>query len=342
MSMEIKNHTPFTVGWTVTLDKQAAEHVVVGVKGTWSIADDGRLTLLEKQPPLLAVDEFHGEPGKSSIRYAAELGPCKPATDVALVGDAVAPKGRASSQTVSLRVGPLAKKLNVFGDRGWWGFLAWRWKTAPRPYERMPLVYENASGGEDPTPGDEKQRGRDARNPLGRGYRARGSKLRWSQLAPPNLEAPGKPFGTPGRKLPPPAGFGFIGRDWAPRLEYAGTYDEAWMKSRLPLLPLDFDERFHNSAHPDLVADGYLRGDEPVEVVGCTRNGTLRFALPGGAPAVDVRFADARRTVTMNLETVLIDTAEMQLRMVWKGELEAHGRVPSLHFIECQKAAVAR
>ena len=340
--MEIRNHTPFAAGWTVTLDKQAAEHVVVALKGTWSIGEDGALSLVEKQPPLRAVDEFHGEPGTSSIRYAAELGPVKPATDVALVGHAVAPRGSARAVEVSLRVGPLSRRVRVLGDRSWWGLLWWRFKTAPRPFERLPLTYENASGGRDASPKREDHRGQDGRNPVGRGYRARGSKLRWSELRPPNLELPGKPFRKPGRKLPPPAGLGYIGRDWEPRLRYAGTYDETWTKTRLPLLPLDFDERFHNCAHPDLVADGFLTGDEPVEVRGCSRSGRVGFALPGERPAVEARFADARRPFTMNLETVLLDMDAMELALVWKGDLEAHGRVPSLHFIECTRGGRGR
>lgn len=336
--MEIQNHTPWAAGWTVVIDKDAAEHVVFAMKGTWSIAENGKLALLEKQPPLRAVDEFHGEPGKSSIRYAAELGPARPATDVALVGHAIAPGGRpASSMEVSLRVGPLSKRVKVIGDREWTGLGAMRFMGPPKAFAKLPLIYEHASGGSDETPGNEKARGRDARNPVGRGYKASGSKLDWSDLAPPNLEDPGKAFGGPGTKLPPPAGFGFIGRDWEPRLQYAGTYDEEWTKTRLPLLPLDFDERFHNAAHPDLVAPGFLKGGEPVEVHGCTRSGELAFTLPAERPVVEARFRDARTPIPMKLEQVLIDTDAMQLELVWKGDLRAHGRIPELTFFECTR-----
>jgi hypothetical protein len=340
--MEIRNHTPFATGLTVTLDKNAAEHVVIAVKGTWSIAEGGKLTLLEKQPPPRPIDEFHGEPGKSSIRYAAELGPAKPATDVALVGHAVAPGGRARSVDVALRVGPLARRARVHGDRAWRSLLGWRFMSGPKPFERMPLTYENASGGSDATPAGERARGRDARNPVGRGYRAGGSKLKWADMPPPNLELPGKPFKKAGRGLPPPAGFGFIGRDWEPRLSYAGTYDEEWKKSRLPLLPLDFDERFHNAAHPDLVADGFLAGGEPVEVRGCTRSGRLAFALPADRPEAEARFNDERVPVPLNLETVLIDTDAMELVLVWTGDVLAHGRVPALNNFEVRRGGAPR
>ena len=336
--MEIKNHTPWAAGWTVVIDKDAAEHAVFAMKGTWAIADSGALTLLDKQPPLRPVDEFHGEPGTSSIRYAAELGPARGATDVALVGHAIARGRDTTSMDVALRVGPFAKQVKVIGDREWAGLGAMRFMGPPKPFAKMPLVYERACGGSDATPGNEKARGRDARNPVGRGYKASGSKLDWADLAPPNLEDPGKAFGGPGTKLPPPAGFGFLGRDWEPRLQYAGTYDEEWTKTRLPLLPLDFDERFHNAAHPDLVADGFLEGGEPVEVRGCTRSGTLAFALPADRPTVEARFQDARTPIVMRLEQVLIDTDAMQLELLWKGDLPAHGRIPQLTFFECTLA----
>ncbi|HEY6867059.1 MAG TPA: DUF2169 domain-containing protein [Candidatus Eisenbacteria bacterium] len=333
--MDLRNRTPFAAAWLVTLDKSAAEHITVVIKGTYSIRDDGTLSLLEKQPPPRPADEFHGEPGASSIKYAAELGPMKPATDVALVGSAVASRGGARAMEVSFRVGPLAKRARAYGDRRWSGFLWWRLKSGPKPFERMPLVYERACGGSDDSPRDASRRGREARNPVGRGYAAKGSRRPWKGSALPNLEDPARAFKQPGTKLPPPAGFGFIGRDWEPRLSYAGTYDEAWTKERMPLLPLDFDERHHNAAHPDLVAEGYLSGSEPVEVRGCTRSGRLQFLLPGASPTVTLRFGAESVPMDVHLETVLVDTDAMELGLVWKGDLEIHGRLPELTAIEC-------
>ena len=39
-----------------------------------------------------------------------------------------------------------------------------------------------------------------------------------------------------------------------PRVTFVGTYDERWRSERCPLLPSDFDERYHSGAHPDLIA----------------------------------------------------------------------------------------
>ena len=90
--MKLENHTPFSAAWLVLLDKLAAEQLILVVKATFAISENGKLELLKKQDPIRPVDEFHGEPGKSSIRYEAELGPAKAATDVVLVGSAIAPQ----------------------------------------------------------------------------------------------------------------------------------------------------------------------------------------------------------------------------------------------------------
>jgi hypothetical protein len=47
---------------------------------------------------------------------------------------------------------------------------------------------------------------------------------------------------------PSPAGFGPIACHWQPRVGFAGTYGDAWVANRLPLLPDDFDDRFFQSA----------------------------------------------------------------------------------------------
>mgnify|MGYP004710089017 FL=1 len=47
-----------------------------------------------------------------------------------------------------------------------------------------------------------------------------------------------------------PAGFGFYGRGWKPRLNFAGTDDDAWKQHRHPFLPEDFRFDYWCGAHP--------------------------------------------------------------------------------------------
>jgi hypothetical protein len=49
------------------------------------------LRVAEKQVPLTRADKCYSEPEKSSIRYASDIVPEKPGTDVILIGHAYAP-----------------------------------------------------------------------------------------------------------------------------------------------------------------------------------------------------------------------------------------------------------
>jgi hypothetical protein len=63
-------------------------------------------------------------------------------------------------------------------------------------------------------------------------------------------------------------------------VSFAGTYDDVWMDSRMPLLPADFDDRFHVCVPPDQWSEAPLRSDEPIELLGATPEGAHRIQLP--------------------------------------------------------------
>ena len=73
-----------------------------------------------------------------------------------------------------------------------------------------------------------------------------------------------------------------------PRLGYAGTYDEQYQRERAPAPPLDFSYAFYNGAHPDLQVEGYLRGNEDVELKHIVPEPILRFRLPGVQPKITI------------------------------------------------------
>ena len=78
-----------------------------------------------------------------------------------------------------------------------------------------------------------------------------------------------------------PQGFGLVSPWWRQRQQYAGTYDEAWLEKRHPLPPEDFDPRFWQCAHPDLIASPYLRGDEAYELSNLHWDADLARQLAG-------------------------------------------------------------
>jgi hypothetical protein len=267
--------------------------------------------------PIVWADEFHGEPGVSSIRFESDTSPPKPGGDVVLVGHAYPEGGRSTATDVTIQTGTLRKTVRVLGDRRWERSLG-RWKASPpEPFDRMPLVYERAFGGRDETDPDPRRHGYERRNPVGTGFAASRSRDRLEGLALPNMEDPDALI-KGWKDRPEPTGFGFVGRDWMPRSLLAGTYDDEWQRKRCPLLPADFDPRFFNSAPPGLVAQKPFVGGEEVRVTGAHRLGELRFRLPERRFAVTAWIKGAARRATPALDTVVIEPDEERLILVWR------------------------
>jgi hypothetical protein len=248
----------------------------------------------------------------------------KPATDVALIGHAVAPRRGATEVSVVLRAGPVGKVVRVVGDRGWARSGGAITATRPQQFDRIPLIYERAFGGWDRSHPDPSRHTFEPRNPVGTGFRAPGGAFEEGARLP-NLEDPDQPLTHYGQVVPP-AGFGFTSPSWQPRASLAGTYDEAWLRERMPLLPRDFDRRFFNAASPGLVAPGYFAGDEPVLVENASTEGRISFRLPGAkAPRCLVelrRRGDAE--LETKLDTVVIDTDNDKVFLMYR----AHVRLP--------------
>jgi hypothetical protein len=316
----IENRTQLVMEPVFTSDEAGRPVVVPVVKATYEIRDRGTLALADPQPPVGLAGERSGPGDLASWKYEPEVALTKPATDVVLIGSAHAPASITRELDVTLRVGPLAKTVHVVGDRTWvkriGGSIG---MTDPQPFERIPLTWENAFGGWDRSDPDARKHTYEQRNPAGRGFRASRSAFE-EGIRLPNLEDPQRRLKSPG-DTPPPAGFGFVSADWLPRRLLAGTYDDAWMRSRMPLLPTDFDQRFFNAASPGLVASGHLRGDEPVVVQHATPRAELSFRMPGVPPptCTVVLRRGGERVVTTRLDTVIVDLHAYVLLLLWRG-----------------------
>jgi hypothetical protein len=120
-----------------------------------------------------------------------------------------------------------------------------------------------------------------------------------------------------------PAGLGVVGRAWTPRLQLAGTYDEAWRNTRWPYHPIDHDFRYWNCAPADQQiewpAPGLILELANLAAPGQTRAGFLRTRLPGHRALVALRFTSGVIVpVEMKLDTLLIDTEEMRVSATWR------------------------
>jgi len=225
-----------------------------------------------------------------------------------------------------MKVADITKTLRVFGDRYWTVSMITIAMTDPEPFEKMPIVYERAFGGIDQKSDNPKKHSWDRRNPVGTGFAVTAGHLSGQRV--PNVEYPKSLISW---KQPRPAGFGPIARDWVPRVEFAGTYDEKWEQERLPLLAEDFDERYYLCAPEDQQASKFLQGGEPVDLENLTPAGLLHFNLPRLVLGFRTYFLDGKVVHhRANLHTVILEPDVPRVIMVWHTMLPCHAKVLKL------------
>jgi hypothetical protein len=335
--MELINLTRYAAQRVIGMDGDGRETLVVAVKATFALAPRVITpALADEQPPVVLADEYGGEPAVSSIVQASEMMLAKPAADVLLRGCAYAKTAQGTETMVTLRVPPIQKTIRVTGDRAWTG--AFGSLSRPAPLSAMPLVYERAYGGRDDS-GDQPDAWPD--NPVGVGFRSKRSRLPVAGGLLPNLEDPATPMSSPTDR-PPTRGFGPIAPGWSPRPSYAGTYDAKWERDRMPLLPLDFNPRFHQVAPPDQILPGYVRGGELVTITSVRPGGEgFHFAVPTVRPSVVVRVGSERHTPAVHCDTLAVDAEAQRLSLVFRAAFPVAGRVPDLAWIKVEEGSGA-
>ena len=316
----LENLTPFAATDFLSLTKEGEECLVLVVAGSFVMPAAGRpsaapLALCDEQPVPPKADTYWGEPEKSSLRYESPSAYTRPATDVLLHGRAWASRGRKVTRTqVTVRAGPLEKRALVSGTRVWYRGLVGLSASDPLPFESMPLQYEYSFGGTSASR-------HEARNPVGRGFHESAKEAVDKPL--PSIEEP-EALVRGWADRPPPCGFGPVARHWQPRLGWAGTYDAAWVEKRAPLWPLDFDERFFQTAPEGLRASPHLRGGEPVVLEGVSPDGPIAFPLPSFRLLARCTFARRLEKRRMTLDTVLLEPEERRLVLSWRATFPAH------------------
>lgn len=324
--MLLENETDFVAERYVLQDAEGRDRLVVVAKATYALDLQKGLCLADDQLPILEADDYFGDPETSGIRNSTDVSWGCSSTDIGLIGHAVAPDEKTSQLEVVLSVGKLKRRVAVFGDRSWKRVLG-GWKLSkPAVFDRIPLTHEHAFGGSDLTHSDEKKHYQEQRNPLGVGAWVKKGAVKRSELSVPNLEDPEDLIKKPGDR-PQPAGVGFVASHWEPRLSLAGTYDEAWIKDRMPLLPDDFDSKHNQAAHPSMIYDGCLAGDEEVFVSGVRADGGYAVQLPGKILECVVEMSNESVELLMNLSKLVIDADEKQILMTWRAELDVHGKL---------------
>lgn len=310
--MYLNNETPFCVQLTPQVNEDGIETLFAVVKASFRIS---HLGVLSEQVALQTEDIYWGKKGKSSLKFPVDFHIGKAGTDIGVVGDAWAPDGHPCRQMdVSLSVGEVHKTLRIFGNRVWKGLRP----SEPELFHRIPLRYENAYGGSVLLKNEDYCIS--PKNPIGKGLWHKDARDDINGVALPNIEDPQNLIYSPENK-PDPVGFGFLAPYAHPRNQYAGTYDDTWKSLKAPYLPDDFNKRFNNSAHPDLITRKFLIGGEKVELTNMHADGNIRFSLPKKIFLVQVASVHGKQEMlNASLDTVIIEPNELRLQMIWRAE----------------------
>jgi hypothetical protein len=317
--LQLQNRTPFAATLNVLPDREGVQTLYVVVKATFTLIPTPQVAPTQV-PPVLADQPWDDG---ASVRYASEVHLGKPGTDVVVVGSACAPAGkRVTEQLAAVQIGERRHVARVFGDRTWkrGGGI-----SAPAPFERVPLRWEHAFGGDG-----------EPRNPVGRGFAGKRSVGDVVGQPLPNLEDPLDLLESFGDKRSP-VGFGFVAPGWLPRRAHAGTYDERWARTQAPFLPDDFDPRFFQSAPEPLQwPAGAELGGAPVVLIGMHPEGTLRFPLPTCPLQATVLVAGERPEVSFHLETVLFEPDENRMSLSFRAAVRCDKRALRIRLVRIE------
>lgn len=343
---DIDNHTGMPHLWMEQAGAEGERLDILIVRGTFDFSRDGKvLSLARTQNPVVVGDSYAGVENDCVMRAVVaedgDLVPYKPGTDILVVGTASAPGGLPHHHWLAkVQVGTVQKSIRLHGPRQLRKtMLGWKMSQA-EPITRLALDYRLAYGGCLAVPpeltGASGEFVKHDDNPAGCGWlpkrrdyshlprKARRYVRRWigaqSELKGPQIEdaaAPiRKPYGGKAHSL------GAVARWWTPRVKLQGTFDEAWRAQRFPLLPKNFNSRYFQAAHHDLVATPHLNGDEPISLIGLLPE-RRDMRLPGWRILAVVKRASGESVVYLPLlDTVRFDLSTQQATLVWRANFE--------------------
>ncbi|HEY4122786.1 MAG TPA: DUF2169 domain-containing protein, partial [Byssovorax sp.] len=310
VSPQVPIVNPTTLGAAVSTWQLTPQQDVMSVlvKGTFDLVHGDAATLRDESD--LPTGDVHADDDPQlTLVYASDFAVVKPRVDVVLTGSAYAPGKSSPRARVTFRFGAkergFTRSIDVVGDRAWKRAAIAIAPGDPAPFEVMPLVYDRAFGGPS-----------HAANPLGTGI---------GGTPPPNLEDPARPISSPS-DAPPPACFAPIPQLFRERWSKLGTFDAAWLASRWPYFPADFDATYFQSA-PRAQQLERVDGAEAFEILGMrAEQAPISGALPGlrvrvfalTRPDHGARFFE----IPMRIDTVAFDADELKVNLVWRGLLD--------------------
>jgi len=345
-------HAPEAVRVVSGRDQQRRDIFAFLIKRSYLVNESGQCIRSEHASVWQETDEYYGDPASSSVRFESDVVPFKCATDIVVIGHVHAPYGSPVTELqAGIQIGTTRKVFAVFGTRTAW-FQAGTLPnfTDPKPFTRLPLVYECAYGGVD-SQSIEGLEFAYPRNPVGCGL-AVGNTCHAKGLRLPNYEDP-KDLLSPERLIlgdprawnrqPFPQGLGWYSKTWYPRSSYVGAFPgfvdagEVMREEELGLVPRgqislarqfrlpSFDVRFNNGAVPGMSLAN-ISGNEAIRLLHLTPDDAHRsFFLPGERPIILADIGAGEQETEVALHSVVIQPDTMRVDLIWRGALHYPG-----------------
>lgn len=300
-------------------------------------------------PTWVETDEYWdtNNPVLDAVKLESELVAWKPCTDVVVVGQAHAPRGkRARFLDCGIQVGAFRKVVRVFGNRKvqlkTMGFDF----TEPEPFDSMPLHYGLAYGGRHKkADGQELQY---PRNPVGKGFVVSPEPIDLANLVLPNLENPAQLLLPQDlalkslerwRAAPEPWALGYTSRNFHPRVTLAGLQPDQSVEAEIlrlqgaaasdgassqPPVPVLNPDYFCGASKG--LSLPHLRGDETVTLVYLDPDvPQFEFRLPSERPQIHLDIGQGVEWMEPVLQNVVIYKGSNQLDLVWRGSCRYDG-----------------
>jgi len=244
---DLINRTPFSTFSGFDRDKDGKAYWIVWAKATFRMRHQRSCLFEREQVGLFREPLYRGSPENTDLLAENDICFPKSRPDVIVTGYGYRPSvlERDASFDVTATIGDWEKTLTVLP--------AMRWSDRLRPEgvdtdaDAVFLGFRNAYGGID-TETDAARHREHAENPIGTGFWASADAARGKPL--PRIVVPGAAAEKWDSPLMP-VSFTCVPKERPRRARHSGTYDEAWMRRKSPLLPDDFDERYWQFADQD-------------------------------------------------------------------------------------------
>lgn len=312
-------------------DTNDQESLSILVKGIFKIDETERLLAFRDKPTMTIDDVFSGSFNQSSLKIESDLAPFKPKTDLVFNAVARSPEEKLlESWPIRFDVDrQFSYGFHVFGERQFEPFrknskVNWQLSEI-KAIKECPLHYEHAFGGTILKAEDELASY--PYNPIGTGlvsdYILSEGK---EPIKAPQLGSMAELNNLQLGDTITIHGCGPITKSWLPRIAFAGTLDDAWLRERHPLMPKDFNDAYWNSAPLPLQISPYLKGNETITVRGLLHEPQpYSFTLPGAGIGARIKREGSLEieNVALNLDTVYCDIASInkedhRITLIWR------------------------